>query len=105
MIFRSADALERAVSKFATVCSMISLTGGRERDDDSEQEVGLRELKDESHSDQRKHKKPEQCVQSRVGTGAGAKVADLQQVGHLVEGEAQALCRLDHPQHRDGLGR
>ena len=42
---------------------------------------------------------------SSAGGHAAAKVADLQQVGHLVEGETQALRRLDHPQHRDGFGR
>jgi hypothetical protein len=44
-------------------------------------------------------------LQSGVRAGTGAKVADLQQVGDLVEGEAEELRGFDHPQHRDRVGR
>jgi hypothetical protein len=37
--------------------------------------------------------------------GAGAEVADLEQVGDFGEGKAKALRGFDHPQHRDGFWR
>lgn len=44
-------------------------------------------------------------LQPGVLAATGTKAADLQQIGDLIEGEAQTLRCFDHPQHRDRLGR